>query len=161
MSHKTTVMNVEHPSHELAEVFEPQQDKTRRLWAEHSGDYAFGVLRWLQGPRAMEVSLAEILTTKVYARSNQRERDALRFVSEQTIQASPLTPADARVLVDRDTFLMEYADNRQVGHADWILELEIVRIGIADAQKFDAAMFPKTFSQPKLFGWVFGRRIAA
>jgi len=142
---------------EMPEVFERAEDRERREWAENSGDYAFGVLRFLQGRRQNEISLAEVLTTQTYMRSTQREKDALRFVAAQSEQRHLVSDEDRRRLIERDSFLIKFVAGEHLGHQDWVTELQAIPAGVARAQAVDAAMFQTTYRAPILFRGIWGR----
>ncbi len=157
MQTKSVSENQIEPSFQPRESFENAGDRERREWAEAGGDWAWQVLKFLQGRRAQEVSLAEVLTTQTYARSTQREKDALRFVSSQSEQIRPISDEDRRRLIERDDFLMLYVEGKTLGHHNWVTELQAIPVGVQRAQAVDAAMFQKTFQEPVLFRRIWGR----
>lgn len=146
--------NIE-PSHSVVEAYESPTEKYRREWAEHSGDWAFQVLNFLKGRRVNEVNVAEIITTQTYARSLQREKDALRYVAEQAENRRALLVEDRRRLIERDDFLIRWVDGETLGHSDWVRELSGIPLAVKRAQEVDAALFPNTYPSVKLFGWIF------
>jgi hypothetical protein len=137
----------------MPEVFESAGDKFHREWAEHSGDWSFQILKFLQGRRVNEVNAAEIITTQTYARSLQPEKEALRWVAEQAEQLRPLSEEDRRRLIERDAFLLNWVDGKTLGHADWVAEIQNIPAAVRRAQDVDAALFPNTFPSRHLFGW--------
>jgi hypothetical protein len=141
----------------MVEAFETAEDRTRRLWAENGGDWAWQVLKFLQGRRKNEISLAEALTTQTYARSTQRERDALRFVAAQGELKYPPSDEDRRRLTERDDFLMRWVEGQTLGHQNWVNEIQGIPAAVQRAQAVDAALFHKTFKSLILFRWVWGR----
>ena len=147
------------PSFQPRESFENAGDHERREWAEHSGDWAFGVLRFLQGRRQNEISLAEVLTTQTYTRSTQREKDALRFVAAQSEQRHLVSDEDRRRLIERDSFLIKFVDGETLGHSDWVTQIQAIPAGVVRAQAVDAAMFKTTFPSPVLFRWIWGTTV--
>ena len=71
------------------------EDRFRSDWATVGADWSWQILRFLQGRRSNEIALAEIETTQLYARSTQREKDALRFVTAQVEQFQTLTEEES------------------------------------------------------------------
>jgi hypothetical protein len=146
------------PVTSMPEVFENAGDKCRREWAEHSGDWSFQILKFLQGRRVNEVNASEIIKTQTYARSLQPEKDALRWVAEQAEQIRPLSAEDRRRLIERDDFLMRWVDGKTLGHADWVSEIQNIPAAVRRAQEVDAALFRNSFPSPNLFGWIWKNR---
>jgi len=159
MQTKSVSENQIEPSFQPHESFENAGDRERREWAEAGGDWAWQVLKFLQGRRAQEVSLAEVLTTQTYTRSTQREKDALRFVAAQSEQRHLVSDEDRRRLIERDSFLIKFVDGETLGHNDWVTEIRNIPVGVQRAQECDKAMFPKTFHQPILFRWIWGTTV--
>jgi hypothetical protein len=142
----------------MPEVFETPGEQFRREWAEHSGDWSFQVLKFLQGRRVNEVNASEIITTQTYARSLQPEKDALRWVAEQAEQLRPLSAEDRRRLIERDDFLMRWVDGKTLGHADWVSEIQNIPAAVRRAQEVDAALFRNAYPSVRLFGWIWKTR---
>ena len=135
-------------------------DQFRRDWASHSGDWAFGVANFLQSGRQHEISADEILRTQVYARSTPREKDALRwFVAQSDARPVPPTEEDHRRLVERDTLVIQYADQTvPLGRGRLVEPLAKVPAAVERARAVDANLFGKNvFPEPEIFGWVFKR----
>ena len=148
------LFDIEMPtSLESKEFYENPLDRQRREWAAASGDWAFAVLQFLQGEREAEVTTQEILTTKLYAHSSPREKASLNFVSAQATPAE-ITPSDTAILIERDNFLLDYAETRMLGHMDWVKQLADVPAQIARTQVLDATLFPKLFPSPRIFRWI-------
>ena len=59
-------------------------------------------------------------------------------------------------MVERDAFLVEFADGKTLGHADFVYEIRGIPFRVARAQALDAARFQNTFNAPTLFRWVWG-----
>src|ERR1700730_15869551 len=110
--------NIEEPSFQPVEVFETVESKTRREWAENSGDWSWQILKWLQGTRKNEISLAEVEGTKTYARCSELEKTALRFVASQAEQRHPPSYDDRIRLTERDFFLMKFVAGETFGHSE-------------------------------------------
>jgi hypothetical protein len=155
---RTENQNIEEPSLQPVEVFERAEDRTRREWAENSGDWAWQVIKFLQGRRANEINLAEILTTKTYAHATEIEKASLRFVAAQAEQHHPPSEDDRIRLRERDNFLMRYVEGKTLGHQNWVQEIQGIPFAVARAQALDAALFPKTFPSRELFKWVWEAR---
>jgi len=146
----------ESPS-DLTETFESAGDRLRREWAEHSGTYAWAVLKALQGPyRSREISLSELLTTKLYARATQREKTSLRWIAEQSdLPLELLSENDRNQLAEMDEFICAFADGTApIGHADRVQGIRGIAATIARAQAVDAGLFPKQFPEKILFRWI-------
>ena len=138
--------------------FELTVDRLRREWAETGADYAWQILKFLQGRRLNEISLAEVERTKTYERSAELEKSALRFVASQSERRYPLNDEDRRRLRERDNFLMEYVDGSALGYRDWVNEIGNVPRAVAHAQAVDASLFPVTFPSTRLFDWIWEAR---
>ena len=154
----SSVTNQIEASFTPVEVFESAETKSRREWAEAGGDWAWQVLKFLQGRRQNEISLSEILTTQTYMRSTQREKDALRFVATQAEQKHPITGEDRRRLKERDDFLMKFVAGESLGRGDWVSEIQNIPATVPRAQEVDASLFQKTYRAPKLFSYLWERR---
>src|SRR5882757_1158330 len=94
---------------------ETADEKLRREWADKSGDWAWQVLKFLQGHRKIEISLTEIVTPHTDARSTQREKDSLRFVAAQAEQYRSPSDENRRRLIERDDFLMKFVAGETLG----------------------------------------------
>jgi hypothetical protein len=145
------------PSAELVEAFESVEDRTRRKWAESGADWSWQILKFLQGRRVTEISLTEILTTQTYARSTLREQNALKFVASQAEQRNLQDEEDRRRLIERDIFLIRFIAGETLGHHDWVSEIQGIPFAVRRAQELDAALFPRTYSSPQLFTWIWAR----
>jgi len=133
------------------------EEKTRREWAESGADWAWGVLRFLQGRRINEVSVFEVEQTRTFENSSEAEQSSLRFVASESIQKYPPNEEDRRRLRERDDFLVRFAAGETLGHGDWVAEIRNIPAGVARAQAVDASMFPKTYQAPELFTWLWKR----
>src|ERR1700674_4903871 len=122
---------------ELHEVFETADEKFRREWNKAGADWAFWLLKFLQGFRRNEISLSEIVRTQTYAHSTPREKDALKFIAEQSEQHTPLSDEDRRMLIERDDFLVRHVARETLGHADWVAEIQGIPAAVARAQAVD------------------------
>jgi len=140
------------------EAYEHPDTRMRREWAENSGDFAWQIIKFLQGKRSNEVSLIEVEQTETYKRSSELEQSALRFVASQAEQRHAVSDEDRRRLIERDNFLMRYADGQTLGHQDWVTEIRNIPIAVRHAQEVDAHLFPKTFVSPTIFRWVWERK---
>jgi hypothetical protein len=147
------------PSIEIVrEDFVTPEEKFRMTWAESSGDWAWQICKFLQGRRINEVSLAEIEQTKTCARATEFEKSSLRFVAAQAEQRYPLSEDDRIRLRERDNFVMKFVNNRSLGHRDWVSEILNIPAVVRRAQEVDAALFPKTWRELELFGWIWKTR---
>ena len=139
------------------EAYEHPDTRMRREWAENSGDFAWQIIKFLQGKRSNEVSLIEVEQTETYKRSSELEESALRFVASQAEQQHPVSAEDRRRLIERDSFLIKFVAREHLGHQDWVTELQAIPAGVARAQAVDAAMFQTTYRAPILFRGIWGR----
>jgi hypothetical protein len=139
------------------ETFENSSDRFRRVWAENSGDWAFQVLKFLQGRRANEVALSEVEGTETYKRSSVQEQSALRFVAGQAEQKHPVSDDDRLRIIERDDFLIRFVEGETLGHQNWVAEIQVMPFAVQRAQVVDAAMFQKTYRSPELFSWIWKR----
>src|ERR1700730_3258699 len=149
MSGKAKVVanqNIE-PSVELHEVFENAEDRTRRIWAENGCDYAYFVVRFLQGRRRLEIQPSEIVKTQLYARSDVFEKRALEMVCA-TEREIPPSPEDERRLRTQDQFLVDYIEGRNLGHADLVNQLRSIPTKVAERERFDRTTFAKVWESP-------------
>lgn len=144
----------------IVEIFESAGDRERRCWAEQSGDWSFAVLQILQGSRRQEVSLAELELTKIYARSDQREADALRFVAAQVMHIRPLSETDRIILATMDNFLIQYADGETLGQRNIVEAIRGIPARVRRAQEIDRSLFPQQnqFPERVLFSWLWGAK---
>ena len=139
----------------MVEHFESPTDKFRREWAENGADYSWQVLKFLQGRRINEVSLAEIERTKTFARATELEKSSLRFVASQAEQRNPFSYDDLIRLRERDDFLMRFTENKTLGHMDWISEIQNIPAAVRRAKEIDANLFRNSYpSPPSLFDWI-------
>src|SRR5579872_4223347 len=90
------------------EEFETADEKFRRRWAESGADWAWQICKFLQGRRINEVSLSEVEQTMTFARSDEREKAALRYVASDAAQLRPLSEDDRQRLAERDDFLIRF-----------------------------------------------------
>jgi len=54
--------------------------------------------------------------------------------------------------------LMEMADGRSLGHANWRLAILSIPEKVAERQHFDRMTFPVNCDSPILFSWLWKRR---
>ena len=136
-----------------------EADNFRRTWAANSADWSWQVLKFLQGRRRNEISLAEIVTTETYARSTPQEKDSLKFVASQAQLLAPISEEDTRRLIERDDFLIGFVEGQTLGLSNWVAEINKIPMAVQHAQETDAALFGTTYPAPKLFGWIWGERL--
>jgi hypothetical protein len=148
--------NTSEPSAEIVEAFETVEDRTRREWSSAGCDYAYFVVLFLQGKRRLEVQPSEIVKTQLYFRSDDFEKHALEMVCATDREMQPSLD-DERQLRTRDNFLCDYADRKTLGHADLVAQITSIPYKVAERQQFDIAMFPRTYSSPTLFSWLWER----
>lgn len=160
MSKAKVIVQPELMTSPIVEIFESAGDRERREWAEKSGDWSFAVLQILQGSRRQEVSLAELELTRIYARSDQREADALRFVAAQVMHIRPISEDDRVILATMDNFLIQYADGcAPIGHRDVVAQICGIPERVRRAQRIDAELFPREqFRERVLFRWIWGAK---
>lgn len=140
------------------ETFENASDRFRRVWAENSGDWAWQVLRFLQGRRTNEITLSEVEGTETYKRSSASEQYALRFIAGQAEQKHPPSYDDRLRLRERDNFLIRFVEGETLGHQNWVSEILDIPFAVSRAQALDAAVFQKTYRSPELFSWIWEKR---
>lgn len=131
-------------------------DQFRRLWAEHGADWAYQIVRFLQGRRKNEIDATEIQATDFFARCNEPERNALLYVCSSAEKMGVDTD-DSPTLRERDRWLMDYVDGAFLGHSDRVAELEAIPTAVAKARAFDTSMFGVSFEEPRLFQWIWER----
>jgi hypothetical protein len=138
------------------EEFEPRSERERREFVGTGGDIAFFILTFLRGRRRHDITMQEIETTRLYERSNEAERLALRVVCAE----SPLTDSsahDASQLRSRDAALIDFAEGRHI-RGDWAAQLRGIPALLRERQEFDRATFRKQYLPPEgLFDWIFRR----
>ena len=144
---------------ELVEVFESATDRMRREWSENHGDWAHGLLNFLRGERENEIGLAEIVTTKLYAQSTPLEQSSLRFVAGQADQRLPLSADDTRILIERDAFILDYAQRPVTSPAKWVEQLANIPADVEYAKALDTILLPRArqFPMLRIFGWIWDR----
>lgn len=145
------------PSAEIHEIFELTSDRERRIWAESGCDYVYFVVRFLQGKRRLEIQPEEIVLTKLYRRSDDLERRALRMVCDSGCVQVP-SPEDSRRLREMDNWLYEYLEHRNIGHADKVKMLQSIPAHVMERQRFDSTYFATLYTSPKLFGFLWEAR---
>src|SRR6266853_5964535 len=145
------------PSFQPFEAYENAGDRERREYAEVGGDWAYFLVKFLQGTRRLEISSEEIVETQLYLRSNDVEKRALLFVCDSRNEIKPSSDDKFRLQI-LDQFLLDYVESKTLGHLDWVDQIKSIPARVAERQRFDRQLFPKTFPSPKLFSWVFGER---
>ena len=153
MQTKSVSENQIEPSFQPIEVFESADDKFRREYAEVGADWAYFLCQFLRGTRRLEISSEEIVETHLYRRSDDIEKRALFFVCESENEIKPSSDDKFKLQV-LDQFLFDYLEGRTLGHADWVAQIRSIPFKVAERQRFDADLFPKTFPSPKLFSWI-------
>jgi len=144
------------PSFQPVEVFENASDRERREYAQAGCDYAYFVVRFLQGHRRLEIQPSEIVKTQLYKRADDFEKHALEMVCATELEIPP-SPDDELKLRLRDQFLCDFADRKTLGHANDVAEIKLIPAKVAERRRFDTAMFPKVWESPVLFAWVWKR----
>jgi len=142
---------------EMPEVFERAEDRERREYASVGADWAYFIVAFLRGRRRLEISRDEIVETQLYLRSNDVEKRALLFVCDSPNEIKPSSDDKFRLQI-LDQFLLDYVESKTLGHSDLVHQIKSIPARVAERQRFDRQLFPKTFPSPKLFSWVFGER---
>ena len=141
------------------EVVESIEDRTRRVWSESGADYAYFVVRFLQGRRKLPIQPSEIVKTQLYRMSDEIERKALRLVCEVSHEIPP-SPEDERHLQVIDQFLIDHLAGRTLGHADVLNQLKLIPVRVAERKRFDATLFATVWESPKgMFSWLWRARV--
>jgi len=130
----------------------------RRAWAEHGCDWAYFVLKLLQGRRTSDIRVEEITETLFYARCNDVEKMALLLVCADSSEPKQLLASDTDEFKEHDIWLDNYLNGKNLGHADMVTQLYSIPVAVADRQRFDRQYFSVQYESPKLFGWVWERR---
>jgi hypothetical protein len=133
---------------------ESAEETFRREWAEAGADWGFQIMQFLQGRRVNEIALSEIEQTTIFARSSEKEKSALRFIAMQSEPHVSLDGEDERRLIEKDEWLQQYAAGDTLGHNDWAAAVKAIPFKVARAHEVDANLFPKTYHEDELFGWV-------
>jgi hypothetical protein len=138
---------------ELVEVFERAEDRERREYSENGCDWAYFVVRVLQGRRRLEIQPSEIISTRLYARADGLEKRALEMICATDNEMTP-SPEDKRRLLERDHWLDEYLSGRNIGHADLVNQIQNIPAKVAERERFDRTYFKKVYKQPRLFSFL-------
>jgi hypothetical protein len=130
-----------------AEVF-------RMQWASSGADWGYFFIEFLRGRRRLDVQPEEIKHTQLWLRSDDLEKRALEMVCATEHELHP-NPEDERILRSRDSFLMDFIDGRNLGHADLVTQVMSIPARVAERERFDRNTFPTVYESPRLFGWIF------
>ena len=151
-------LNIEEPSFQPVEVFERADEKFRREYAEAGADWAYFIVMFLRGRRRLDIQPAEVVQTHLFLRSSDAERRALLLVCETDNEIHP-SPEDARRLREKDNWLDEYLSGRNLGHADWVNQIQNIPARVRERENYDRNLFPRVYKQPRLFSFLFeGKR---
>src|SRR5713226_3206912 len=120
------------------------QNQERREFAEAGGDWAFFLVQLLRGQRRLPIQQSEIKETQLYLRSSEAERKALLLVCDaEPSHPIYIEPEQKRELADRDNWLMLFSDDKNLGHADRVAQINAIPSAVAAREKWDRDMFPQ------------------
>ena len=144
------------PTIEPVELFELPAEKLRREWAAMGADWAWQVLKFLQGRRTNEVSVEEVQRTKTFSRATELEKKSLLFVAHEAQQSRVPTEDDLCVLNERDDFLIAFSEGRVLGRRNWANQILSIPVAVRSREEYDRQFFPVVYKSPSLFGWLCG-----
>jgi len=132
-------------------------EQFRKAWAEHGCDWAYFVLKFLQGRRQADIRVDEIAETLFYARCDDIEKRALLLVCAESSEPKQLLVSNTDELKERDIWLHTYLAGKNIGHADLVEQLNLIPAQVEERQHFDRTYFSRVYESPKLFAWLWER----
>ncbi len=156
MPKKSSTVERPEPRAEMVLDFVDRRDLARQKWAESGADWAYFIVRFLQGQRRVEVHPEEITGTLLYQRSNDAEKQALRLVCEEPVKGIFPSWEDQRLLRERDHWLNEFIEGRNLGHGDLVKQLSEIPSQVAAREDWDRTYFHEVYPSRKLFSWLWG-----